>query len=100
MAVCLMQKSSGTVSIKAPAVHSLHQRPDWNIVHSIISLYADDTVLFYSDKDLNVIETTLNEELVNVSEYLKVNKLTLNTNKTKFIWSLSLRDVCRLSPPL
>ena len=48
-------------------------------------LFADDTNLFSSGKDLKVIENHVNDELSNISEWLKVNKLSLNINKTHYM---------------
>ena len=48
-------------------------------------LFADDTNLFSSGKDLKVIENRANDELSNISEWLKVNKLSLNINKTHYM---------------
>ena len=44
-------------------------------------LFADDTSIFYSHKDLRNVEMTLNNELAKVSEWLIANKLTLNVSK-------------------
>ena len=48
-------------------------------------MYADDTHLTYADNDISKIELNLNQDLVNVSEWLVVNKLTLNKSKTEFM---------------
>jgi len=48
-------------------------------------MFADDTNLFYSHKDLNELSRIVNLELVKVSTWLKINKLSLNINKTHFI---------------
>ena len=48
-------------------------------------MYADDTHLTYADNDISKIELNLNQDLVNVSEWLIVNKLTLNKSKTEFM---------------
>ena len=49
-------------------------------------MYADDTHrLTYSDNYISKIELNLNQDLVNVSEWLIVNKLTLNKPKTEFM---------------
>ena len=48
-------------------------------------LFADDTSIFYSDDDLNIVQSTLNEELVHVTEWLKANKLSLNVKKSNLI---------------
>ena len=44
-------------------------------------LFADDTNLFTTGTDLDVMQSTLNEELNEISTWLKVNKLSLNVNK-------------------
>ena len=47
-------------------------------------MFADDTNLFLSDKDINVLFTKMNKELEKVSTWFKANKLSLNTLKTKY----------------
>ena len=47
-------------------------------------LFADDTNLLYSDKDLKDLETVVNEELIKVGNWLDANKLSLNTSKSNF----------------
>ena len=48
-------------------------------------LFADDTNLFFSNKDpLKLIEL-INEEIPKFTQWLMVNKLTLNIDKTKLI---------------
>ena len=44
-------------------------------------LFADDTNILYSDKNLKSLELSVNQELNNVYDWLTVNKLTLNTKK-------------------
>ncbi len=48
-----------------------------------ILLYADDTVIFTSDKDSNKIEESLNTEFNNVAKWFTSNNLVLNLKKTK-----------------
>jgi len=48
-------------------------------------LFADDTNLFSSGKDINKLETSVNEELTRVQEWLTLNQLTLNIKKSNFI---------------
>ena len=48
-------------------------------------LFADDTSLFYSHKDPNQLIRVMNCELSKISEWLKVNKLSLNVAKTNYI---------------
>ena len=48
-------------------------------------LFADDTSLFFSYKDNANIETRINDELKNVSDWLGANKLSLNVGKSKLL---------------
>ena len=48
-------------------------------------MYADDTHLTYTDKDVNIIQSCLNEDLLDISKWLVANKLTLNMTKTEFM---------------
>ena len=44
-------------------------------------MYADDTNLFFSHKNLKQIFLTVNKELKNIHEWFIANKLSLNTKK-------------------
>ena len=69
-------------------------------LHSDISLYADDRVLYYPSKNLNDLEQKLNADLAIVSEWFTGNLLTLNSSKCKFIVFGSpqkLRNVSNIS---
>ena len=48
-------------------------------------LFADDTNLLYSDKNLKSLEKVVNKELTHVSDWLNANKLTLNIKKSNFV---------------
>ena len=50
-----------------------------------IHLFADDSNLFLSDKNLINIERVINCELVKVKDWLNANKLTLNVSKSNFV---------------
>ena len=52
---------------------------------SIPILFADDTNLFFSGKNLPDLEKRINEELNDISLWLKVNKLSLNIKKTHYM---------------
>ena len=45
-------------------------------------LFADDTTIFFSHRDIGVLERTINEELKHVSDWLIANKLSLNVGKS------------------
>ena len=48
-------------------------------------LFADDTNILYADKNLEDLETIVNNELQNLYDWLTANKLTLNINKSNFV---------------
>ena len=48
-------------------------------------LFADDTSIFFSDKNLSNLENTVTDELTNVFDWFTANKLTLNVDKSKFL---------------
>ena len=48
-------------------------------------MFADDTNLFCSGKNIQELESTVNAELARVQEWLTLNQLTLNIKKSNFI---------------
>ena len=48
-------------------------------------LFADDTNLFISGKNIDHLEQTINTELDNIILWLKADKLSLNIKKTQFM---------------
>ena len=48
-------------------------------------LFADDTIAVYADKNLKSLESTVNQELCKLFDWLTANKLTLNIKKTNFV---------------
>ena len=48
-------------------------------------MYADDTNVIYSSKDIENLEKLVNSELININQWLICNKLMLNVLKTKFM---------------
>ena len=53
------------------------------IQHSSIIQYADDTVIYFSGKTTNEIETALNQDLSSIVKYCEENELLLNFKKGK-----------------
>ena len=57
-----------------------------NVLESCsVTLYADDTVLYFSSKLISEIETKMNSDLRQVCDWLKLNQLTLNIKKSQFM---------------
>ena len=50
-----------------------------------LHLFADDTNIYFSSKNLSHLEATLNCELKPVAEWMKCNRLALSISKTNFI---------------
>lgn len=50
-----------------------------------IVLYADDTLIFSEGDSDNQCYDKLNQDMKNVNEWLKMNKLKLNESKTKIM---------------
>jgi hypothetical protein len=48
-------------------------------------LFADDTNMFLSNKNLDTLIATLNEELIGVNNWFMSNRLSINLSKTNFI---------------
>lgn len=49
------------------------------------TLFADDTTIYFSDKNVKNAIETMNIELYKLKEWLLSNKLTLNITKTKYV---------------
>ena len=49
-----------------------------------VSLYADDTVLYYSSNNLNQAVNNIQNDLAELSSWCDINKLTINCKKTKY----------------
>ena len=52
--------------------------------HNII-MYADDTCLYSSGNSLNELINSINNDLINVRNWVLANKLTLNPDKTHYV---------------
>jgi hypothetical protein len=48
-------------------------------------LFADDSNIFYTDKNLSKVESCINSEIKCVSTWLCANKLSLNIEKSSFV---------------
>ena len=71
-------------SILGPLLFLLYisDLPNCNLVGKT-RLYADDTSLTFSSKNMAETQTLLNEDLEKVNTWLQANKRTLNGTKTK-----------------
>ena len=60
-------------------------------------LFADDSNLFYSHKNVDNLINTVNRELIHVSNWIKANKLSINIDKTSFMLFSMLYSFVSLS---
>ena len=48
-------------------------------------IFADDTNIFYSSKNPNMLQNVINDELIKVYQYCSANKLSINFKKTNYM---------------
>ena len=89
-------------SVLGPLLFLLYVN-DLNQVSAILEpiMFADDTNLFYSHKNINSLFNTVNEELIKINSWFQANKLFLNADKTKytFFHKIIVRDNIPLKLP-
>ena len=72
-------------SILGPILFLLYINDLRNALQCEPRLFADNTLLLYSSKDLNQLETLCNNELLLVKQWMDANKLKINPNKSQAI---------------
>ena len=89
-------------SILGPLLFLLYVN-DLNNASSILDpiMFADDTNLFYSHKNIHQLFAKVNEELEKIGDWFKANKLSLNNKKTKYtlFYKNSIKDDLPLKLP-
>ena len=53
-----------------------------NLEHTKVILFADDTTIYMGHRNLNYLRWCIETDLLNISDWFKANKLTLNVNKS------------------
>ena len=85
-------------SILGPLLFLLYVNDLPNVVnHVTVSMYADDTALYYVSKDVNEVTNKINIDLENVRKWLSSNKLSLNVDKTELMFIGTHQKLSRLS---
>ena len=73
-------------SVLGPLLFNLYINDLPNIANaSVVHLYANDTLVYASSKDMNKAVSIINEELVHFNKYFCDNSLKINTQKTKVL---------------
>ena len=57
-----------------------------NIEHSSAILFADDTTLYKSHRNIRYLKWCIEQDLKNISDWFRANKLTLNLEKTEYMF--------------
>ena len=86
-------------SILGPLLFLIYVNDMESAVKCKLLLYADDSALLVSGKDIKVIQETLGKELCALSSWLVDNKLFLHLGKTESILFESYKKICN-SPSL
>ena len=82
-------------SILGPLVFRLYTNDMSAAVKCKLLLYADDSVLLASGKDIVEIEATLSSELKSVNDWLNDNKLSLHLGKRQSIVFGTRKKLCK-----
>ncbi len=61
-------------------------------------MYADDTAIFYTAKDHDELQLSIQYDLQAISYWMQTNRLSLNVKKTKVMMIGSKRALARLDP--
>lgn len=85
-------------SILGPILFILYINDIVNIPHTPeIVLYADDTNVFFSSRNISSLVSLTNSWLESLSQWLRSNQLHLNINKTKYIVFRSINRTVTLT---
>lgn len=73
-------------SILGPLLFNIHVNDLPDIVnHSTINLYADDTPIYVTGRDPDILSHKLNEDLQKLAEWIEANGLKMNMGKTQLV---------------
>lgn len=72
-------------SILGPLLFLIYMNDLSGSTSSSVKLFADDACIIVDNKNINNLENIMNRELENVNNWMKVNKLSINYNKTNYI---------------
>ena len=81
-------------SVLGPLLFLLYITDLSNVCKCTMPLFfADDTNLYINGSNINELESLINSELAEIAKWLKVNKLSLNINKTHYMIFTTKRKI-------
>ena len=87
-------KSVPQGSVLGPLLFLLYITDLTNVCKCTMPMFfADDTNLFINGSNINEMESLIISELAEISKWLKVNKLSLNINKTHYMIFTTKRKI-------
>ena len=88
-------------SILGPLLCVIYVNDPPNVLESCqVTLFADDTVIYCSYKSPEDLQQKINSDLARVCDWLKMNHLSINIKKSKFMLIGSGPHLARLSSSL
>ena len=70
-------------SCLGPLLFLIYINLPFSLKNSEVTMYADDTSISYSSKNIDELNETLNSDLDSLKQWLEGNKLSLNVIKTQ-----------------
>ena len=61
---------------------------NWSVFKTV--LYADDTYVSLSHKNLHILQDVVNSELVNAGKWMRLNKLPISYSKSVYMLTRSI----------
>ena len=68
----------------------------FSLQKSNVSMYADDTAISLSSKNIDELQNDLNLDLLRLQDWLNANKLSLNVVKTQSLVLGSAPNICKI----
>ncbi len=56
------------------------------VIHSTVDIYADNTLIYARNTDVNVTDKCLNEDMESIAKWLDNNHMKANVSQTYVAW--------------
>ena len=84
-------------SILGPLLFNLYINDLASASNLTVRLYADDACLTYSHHNISSLENKINSELMSISDWFKINKLSVNYTKSNFMLFTKAKQINSLN---